>query len=227
MANNCYTYAIIENCNKEKLSTLIDSVENINKKLHEKKLISAKEDPMRAVALAIGLTDSFLDGYYTFSDGEVIKTEVKPEVSLRGYFLDHEFCETNQAFIFSIESAWTPLTDFMDLVEEYLEGNLSYIAEEPGNGIFEKHGTYYPENFLVDMCIEDEYVREGCETLRDIVEYICSEIKDDSVYLPYRKILESTEIKELADLDPIIMKMDEILSDIGDGYISVNEYEKV
>ena len=97
------------------------------------------------------------------------------DVGCRGSWSDLQHLEGRLDFF--VDSAWAPLTEVFDLIEEKFQSvKVYYYAEEPGCGIFcsnDDSGKYFPSRFVVDINLEDaSFEEEYFETLEDALEWI-------------------------------------------------------
>ena len=68
----------------------------------------------------------------------------------------------NGILTFSTETAWSRSQDVEKLLrEKYDTITIDFISEEPGNGVFEKRGSHFPEEYMIRTDgFTDEYYTE-------------------------------------------------------------------
>lgn len=100
---------------------------------------------------------------------------------LRGFVSYYEPPESFEyPLSFSCEEAWD-VTDFRKLLERKLPDiKVYFTAEESGNEYYvtnDEEGIYFPDRYLVDANINNDWYSEYFETKEDALEYI-SQITD-------------------------------------------------
>lgn len=127
-----------------------------------------------------------------------------------------------------IDDAWYPHPDFWFDLIEYNHWNIeiSYIAEEPGCEVYQKHGTRYEEKYYLDD--ETGLLNGGNSyfiTDKDLVKTVKKQIKNYLQSVDNNNIFDKNiKITTIEDIYTFIEKFNEEYPDV---YLSLHEFEEV
>ena len=155
------------------------------------------------------------------------------EITCRGLItlLGSVYEDADGHFYFEIEEedAWAPMTEVWDTVlseEEYSDIEISYIAEEPGCEVYQKHGMWYEEKYYLDD--ETDLLNGGNSyfiTDKDLVKTVKKQIKNYLQSVDSDNIFDKNiKITTIEDIYTFIEKFNEEYPDM---FLSLHEFEEV
>ena len=128
----------------------------------------------------------------------------KDKFYIRGFIMDNpSFDKANGILSFYAEEAWRQ-TDFHILLEQkFKDIKVYFCCEEPDCDVFvtnDKKGKYYPERYLVDCCINNDYKHEYFKTKKDTYAFI----KNISMCKNEKDVEEFNEVNSSLGLNDFI-----------------------
>ena len=175
---------------------------------------------------------------YRFENGTFIEGDTQAEYQGDRSFIHDVVCtkiKDDNCLILHCEDAWGPASDLYARIAEKFDLELSYIAEEPGMGIYINHGNYFPDKYIYDTCNATGSVSSNDE----LIELLREDIKNNECISLYKSVFELivSEMKEFSDyedidlvedknpLQPIISRIQKALC-TEDKWYSINSYMK-